>query len=105
MDLFVDNLVALWSELASLLFDWRVVGVDLEFVYCYVQIDSCHVLVGPSEAIVALLEELDECQTEFQMEVCSNLDFVVWVVRMDADFVEFIYPRLIRLRVLNRGRL
>ena len=61
--------------------------------------------MGPSEAIVVLLEELDECQTEFQMEACSNLDFVIRVVRMDADFVEFIYPRLVRLRVLNRGRL
>ena len=65
MDLFVNNFVALWSELASLLFDWRVIGVNLEFVYSYVQIDSCHVLVGPSEAIMVLLEELDECQTEF----------------------------------------
>ena len=93
------------NELPSLLFDWRVVGVDLEFVYRYVQIDSCHVLVGPSEAIVVLLKELDECQTEFQVEACSNLDFVVWIVQMDVDIVEFIYPRLIQFRVLNRGRL
>ena len=105
MDFFVDYLVAFWSELASLLFDWRVVGVDLEFMYRYGRVDSCHVLVGPSEAIVVLLEELDECQTEFRVEACSNLDFVVRVVRMDADFVEFVYPRLIWLWVLDRGRL
>ena len=33
------------------------------------------------------------------------MDFVVRVVRMDADVVEFVYPRLIQLRELNRGRM
>ena len=41
-----------------------MVGVDLESVHCYVWVDSCHVLVGPSKAIVVLLEELDECELE-----------------------------------------
>ena len=42
LDLFIDDFVALGSELASLLFDWRMVGVDLESVYYYVWVDSCH---------------------------------------------------------------
>ena len=54
----------LGSELASLLFDWRMVGVDLESVYCYVRVDSSHFLVGPSKAIVVLHEELDEYEPE-----------------------------------------
>ncbi len=33
------------------------------------------------------------------------MDLVVRVVRMDADFVEFIYARLIRLREFSGGRL
>ena len=41
-----------------------MVEVDLEFVHCYVWVDSCHVLVGPSEAILVLLEELDEYEPE-----------------------------------------
>ena len=57
--------VALGSKLASLLLNWRMVGVDLEFVHCYLWVDSNHVLVGPSKAIVVLLEEIDECEPEF----------------------------------------
>ena len=51
------------NELASHLFDWRMVRVDLESVHYYVWVDSSHVLVEPSKAIVVLLEELDECKT------------------------------------------
>ena len=43
-----------------------MVGVDMESVHCYLWIDSSHVLVGPSKAIVVLLEELDECEAEFE---------------------------------------
>ena len=79
----------------SLLFDWRMVGVDLEFVHCYVWVDSCHVLMGPSKAIVVLLEELDECESELCAEACPNLDFVVRIMGVDIDVVEFIYAWLI----------
>ena len=65
-----------------------MVGVDLESVHCYVWIDSCHVLVGPSKAIVMLLEELDECELELCAEACSNLDFVVRIIVLDTDVVE-----------------
>ena len=68
-----------------------MVGVDLESVHCYVRINSCHVLVGPSKAIVVLLEELDECKAEFGVEVRSNLDLVVRVIGMNADIIEFVY--------------
>ena len=78
-----------------------MVGVDLEFMYCYVWVDSSHVLVGPSKAIVALLEELDEFEAELRAEVRSNLDLVVWVIGMDVDIVKFFYARLIRLRMLS----
>ena len=61
--------------------------------------------MGPSEAIVVLLEELDECEPELCAEACPNLDFVVQIVGMDANIVEFVYARLIRLRMFNRGRL
>ena len=80
-------------------------GVDLESVYYYVWVNSCHVLVGPSKAIVVLLEELDECKAEFRAEVCSNLDFMVQIVGMDADIIEFVYARLVRLQMLIRSSL
>ena len=105
MDFFVDDFVALGSELASLLFYWRMVGVDLESVQCYVRFDSYHVLVGPSKAIVVLREEFDECEPKLCIEACPDLDFVVQIIGMDVDIVEFIYTRLIRLRMLSRGRL
>ncbi len=82
-----------------------MVGVDLESVHCYVRVDSCHVLVGPSEAIVVLLEELDEREPKLCAEAGPNLDFVVRIVGVDADVVEFIYARLVRLRILIRSRL
>ena len=82
-----------------------MVGVDLELVYGYFRINSGHVFVRPSEAIMVLLEELNECTVEFRAEACSNLDLVVWVVGMDADIIEFIYAWLIGLQMLNQGRL
>ena len=82
-----------------------MVGVDLESVHRYVWVDSCHVLVGPRKAIVVLLEELDECKPKLCAEACSNLDFVVWIVGMDADVVKFIYAWLIRHQMLSWGRL
>ena len=82
-----------------------MVGVDLESVHCYVWVDSYHVLVGPSKAVVVLREELDECKPELCTEACPNLDFVVRIVGMDPDVVQFIYAQLIRLRTLSRGRL
>ena len=54
-----------------------MVGVYLESVYCYIWVNSSHVLVGPSKAIVVLLEELDEYKTEFRAEAHSNLNLVV----------------------------
>ena len=54
---------------------------------------------------MVLLEELDEYKAEFGAKVCSNLDLVVWVIRMNTDIVEFFYAQLVRLRILSRGRL
>ena len=64
MDFFIDGFVALGGDLAPLLLDWWMVEVDLESVHCYVWVDSCHVLVGPSKAIVVLREEFNECEPE-----------------------------------------
>ena len=72
-----------------------MVGVDLEPMYCYVWVNSNHVLVGPSKTIVVLLEELDECESELGAEACSNLDFMVWIVGMDADVVKLVYAWLV----------
>jgi len=47
--------------------------------------------VGPSKAIVVLLEELDECEPELCAKACPNFDFVVLIMGVDTDFVEFIY--------------
>jgi len=94
LDLFIDDFVLLGSELASFLLDWWMVGVELESMHCYVWVDSCHVLVGPSKATVVLCEEFDECKLELCTEVCLDLDFVVRIVTMDADVVELIYARL-----------
>ena len=79
-----------------------MVGVDLESMHCYVWVDSCHVLVGPNKTIVVLREEFDECESELGTEACPNLDFVVRIVGMDADVIEFVYARL---RMLSRGGL
>ena len=82
-----------------------MVGVNLESVYYHLWVNSSHVLIGPSRAIVVLLEELDECEVEFGAEALSNLDLVVRVIGMNADIVEFISARLIRLWMFSRGRL
>ena len=58
MDFFIDYLVAFRSKLASLLLDRGMVRVNLEPVYHNFRVNSGHVLVGPSEAIMVLLEEL-----------------------------------------------
>ena len=54
---------------------------------------------------MVLREELDEREPELCTEACPNLDFVVRIVGMDADVVEFIYAQLVRLRMLIRSRL
>ena len=77
-----------------------MVGIDLESMYCYLLVNSSHVLVGPSEAIMVLLEELDECKAEFGAEARSNLDLVVRVIGINTDIIEFIYAQLIRLQML-----
>ena len=82
-----------------------MVGVDLESMDSFLWIDSCHVLVGPSKPIVVLREELDECEPKLCTEACPNLDFVVRIVGMDVNVVEFIYARLVRLRMLIQSRL
>ena len=54
---------------------------------------------------MVLLEELDECELELCVEACPNLDFVVWIMGVDTDVVEFIYAQLIWLRMLSQGTL
>ena len=54
---------------------------------------------------MVLREEFDECEQELCTEACPDLDFVVRIVGMNADVVEFIYARLIRLWMLSRSRL
>ena len=90
---------------ASLLFDQGMVKVNLEPMYFYFRVNSSHVFVRPSEAIVVLLEELDECKGKFKAKACSNLDLVVWVVGIDVDIIKFVYAQLIGLRLLSWGRL
>ena len=82
-----------------------MVVVDLEPMYCYFRVNSIHVFVRPSEEIVVLLNELDECKVKFGAEACSNLDLVFRVVGMDVDIDKFIYAWLIWLQMLSRGRL
>ena len=69
-----------------------MVVVVMESVYCYVWVDSNHVLVGPSKAIMVLLEELDECEADFRVDAHSNLDLVVRVIGMDVDIVSSSMP-------------
>ena len=82
-----------------------MVGVDLESVYCDSWIDSCHVLVGPGETTVVLRQEFDECEPELCAESCPDLDYVVRIVGVDTNVVEFIYAWFFRLRMCIRSRL
>ena len=82
-----------------------MVGVDLESVYCYLLVDFGHALVGPSKAILVLLEELDEYERGLCAKACSNLDFVVRIMGVDTDVVEFVYAWLIWLWMLSRGKM
>ena len=77
------------------------VMVNLEPIYRYFRIDSGHVSMRPSEAIVVLLKELDEGKVEFRVDACSTLDLVVLVVGMDADIIVFVYAWLIGLWVFS----
>ena len=61
--------------------------------------------MGPSKEIVVPREEFDECEPKLCTEACPDLDFVVRIIGMDADVVEFIYALLIRLRMLSQGKL
>ena len=54
---------------------------------------------------MVLSQELDECEPELCAESCPDLDFVVRIVGVDADVIEFIYARFVRLRMLIRSRL
>ena len=54
---------------------------------------------------MVLRQEFDECEPELCAESCPDLDFVVRIVRMDADVVKFIYAWLVRLRRCVRSRL
>ena len=85
--------------------DWWMVRVDLESVHRYVWIDSCHVLVGPGETTVVLHQELDEYEPELCAESRPDLDFVVRIVGVDANVVEFIYSWFVRLRRCIRSKL
>ena len=89
----------------ALLFEWRIVRVDLEFVYYYIRTDFGYVFVRPIKAVVMLFEELDECKADFGAEECSNLDLVIRKVGMNADIIKLIYAWLIGIHVLSRGRL
>ena len=89
----------------SVLFDWRMVRVDLELVYCNIKTDSDHVYMRPSKAVVILFEELDKCKVKFGVEVCSNLDLVIQKVGMNANIIKFIYAQAIGICVLSQGTL
>ena len=54
---------------------------------------------------MVLREELEECEPELCTKACPNLDFVVRIVRMDANVVKFVYAWLVRLWMLSRSRL
>ena len=54
-----------------------MVGIDLEFVYCYIRTDSNHVFMGPSKVVVTLLKELNECKAKFRAETCKNMELVI----------------------------
>ena len=79
-----------------------MVRVDLELVYYYIWVDSGHVLVGPSKAVVMLLEKLNECKAEVGSKTCANLDLVIQKVWVDADIIQLIYARLIGICVFNQ---
>ena len=42
-----------------------------------------------------LFEELNECKAKFEAETCTNLDLVIWEVRMNANIIKPIYARFI----------
>ena len=54
-----------------------MVRVNLELVYYYIMADSGHVFVGPSKAVMMLLEKLNEWKAEVRPEVHANLDLVI----------------------------
>ena len=47
--------------------------------------------MGPSKAVVMLLEELNECKGKFEVEMCTNLDLEIWEVGMNANIIKLIY--------------
>ena len=59
------------------MFDWGVVRVNLELVYCYIRIDSSHVLMRPSKAVMMLFEKLNESEAEVEPKSHANLDLMI----------------------------
>lgn len=55
VDLVIDHLVSLWSELSALLFDGFKRRVDVEFVRNDVGVDANHVFVRPGKTVGVFL--------------------------------------------------
>ena len=61
--------------------------------------------MGPGEAIMVLLKELDESKAKVEPELGANLNFVIWKIWMNGDIIQLVYAWSIWIRVLNRSRL
>ena len=74
-------------------------------MHYYIRAYFDHVLVGPSKAVVMLLEKLNECKAKVGPEMRTNLDLVIQKVGVDTNIIQLIYAQLIRIYMLNWSRL
>ena len=61
--------------------------------------------MGPGEAVMVLLKELDERKVEVDLELGANLNFVIWKIQMNGDIIQLIYAWPIRIRMSNQDKL
>ena len=62
------------------LLDGLMVRVYMELMNHHFWVDPSHISMCPSEAVMMLLEELDECRAKVGFESSTNLNFMIWQV-------------------------
>ena len=88
LNFIIDNLVAFWSELSSLLLDGLMIGVDTEFVSDDVWADTGHIFMGPCETICVGLEKCDKFRPDVVRNIASNKNNLVWLCGIQDDLIE-----------------
>ncbi|XP_056697840.1 uncharacterized protein [Spinacia oleracea] len=88
LNFVIDDLVALRSELSSLLLDGLMIGVDTELVSDDVWAHAGHIFMGPCETICVGFEKSDKFRPDVVRNIASNKNNLVWLCGIQDDLIE-----------------